>query len=144
MARLWSRELVEQVIIDLNSDPQHLQLAQLLSGKVVMRVLDDPDGQDIYASFTFKQGRCVDHSYQAEPAPSKELRERPFKPMVDGLVRITAQYATFVKLDKGEMEPADAITSPDYKIEGNMVMLMPYMQAVDSWNRKARKMPKEY
>ena len=34
--------------------------------------------------------------------------------------------------------------SPDYKIEGNKLMLMPYMQAVDSWNRKARAVPKEY
>lgn len=144
MARFWSKESVQETIDVMNQDQEHLKLAKNLSGKVVIRVLDDPDGNDIYAGFAFKNGKCVDWTYEAEPAPARKLRDRPFKPLVDGLARVTANYQTFVKLDKGEMETADTVDSPDYKIEGNMVMLMPMMQAVDSWNRKARSVPKEY
>jgi hypothetical protein len=143
MARFWSEESVKQTIDTLNDDQEHLALAKNLSGKVVIRVLDDPAGQDIHARFTFEKGKCVDWTYEAEPAPSS-LRDRAFKPMVDGLARITANYETFVKLDKGEMETPDTVDSPDYTIEGHKLMLMPYMQAVDSWNRKARAVPKEY
>ena len=64
--------------------------------------------------------------------------------MKDGLVRVVASYETFAQLDRGESEPADAMNSKKYKIEGNMVMLMPLMQAVDSWTRKVRELPKEY
>jgi hypothetical protein len=143
MARFWSEASVKQTIDTLNDDQEHLALAQNLSGKVVIRVLDDPEGQDICAHFTFEKGTCVDWTYETEPAPSS-LRDRAFKPMVDGLARITANYETYVKLDKGEMETPDTVDSPDYNIEGHKLMLMPYMQAVDSWNRKARAVPKEY
>ena len=143
MARFWSKESVQQTIDVMNDNPEHLKLSGNLSGKVVIRVLDDPDGKDIYASFTFEKGKCSGFTYEAEKAPSS-LRKRVFKPFVDGLARVTASYQTFVKLDSGEMEAHDAVNSPDYKIEGNMVMLMPMMQAVDSWNRNARSVPKEY
>lgn len=143
MARFWSKESVQQTIDVMNKDKDHLELAKNLSGKVVIRVLDDPDGKDIYACFTFEKGQCVDWTYDAESAPSS-LRDKPFKPIIDGLARVTAKYDTFMKLDKGEMEVPDTVDSPDYKIEGNMIMLMPYMQAVDSWNRRARTVPKEY
>lgn len=144
MARFWSKESVAQTLEVMNNDQEHLALAGNLSGTVMIRVLDDPDGKDIYATFVFQKGRCAKWDYETDKAPSRRLRERPFKPMIDGLARITASYQTFTKLDKGEMEAADAVNSPDYKIEGNMMMLMPMMQAVDSWNRKARAVPKEY
>jgi len=144
VARFWSKESVAQTIEVMNNDREHAELAKNLSGKMVIRVLDDPDGKDIYATFTFAKGKCTDWDYESASAPSSRLRERPFKPMKDGLARVTANYQTFVKLDTGQMEAADAINSPDYKIEGNMMMLMPMMQAVDSWNRKARSVPKEY
>ena len=144
MARYFSRESVEQAVEVINNDAKHLEAAKLLTGTVILRALDTPDGKDVSVTYTFKEGRCTDWKYEDAAAPSKELRDRPFKPMKDGLARVTAQYSTFVKLDKGEMEPADTIDSPDYKIEGHMLMIMPLMQAVDSWNRTVRSMPKEY
>ncbi len=143
MARFFSREGIQESLDLINNDPDHLKAAKLLTGKVVLRVLDAPEHQDILVTYTFEQGRCVDWTYEDAPAPSP-LRDRPFKPIKDGLARVTATYATFVKLDKGEMEPADALTSPDYRIEGSMLLIMPLMQAVDSWNRKIRSIPKEY
>jgi hypothetical protein len=143
MARYFSREAVQQAIDAINADAAHLEAAKLLTGKLALRALDTPDGKDVLVTYTFSAGRCVDWVYEDAPAPSP-LRTRPFKPMKDGIARVTARYATFVKLDRGEMEPADAINSPDYQIEGSMLMIMPLMQAVDSWNRKVRSLPKEY
>lgn len=143
MARYFSREGIEQSIEKCNADAAHLERAKLLTGKFVLRVLDTPDSKDLVVTYTFDKGRCVDWKYEEAPAPSR-LRQRPFRPMVDGLARVTARYDTFVKLDKGEMEPPDALKSPDYQIDGNTLMLMPLMQAVDSWNRKVREIPKEY
>lgn len=143
MARYFSKELTRVSTETLNNDAEHLKLARLLTGVVVLRALDDPDGKDVLITYTFDRGACVDWVYEAEPAPSS-LRERPFTPRVDGLARVTANYDTFVKLDRQEMEPADTLDSPDYKIEGSMLMILPLMQSMDSWNRVVRRMPKEY
>ena len=143
MARYFSREGVEESVQVINNDPTHLRKAVNLTGVMVLRVLDDPDGKDLCVTYTFDKGRCTDWVYEAEPAPSS-LRDRPFAPMKDGITRVTAGYATFVKLDTGEMTPADAIDSPDYKIEGSMLMILPLLQAVDSWNRTVRAIEKTY
>jgi putative sterol carrier protein len=143
MARFFSRELTEQSIEICNADAEHLERAKLLNGKVILRATDTPDGKDISVTYTFEKGRCTGYDFEEEAAPST-LRDRPFVPLKDGLARVSASYETFVKLDKGELEPADALNSNDYKVEGNMVMLMPLMQAVDSWTRKVREIPKDY
>ncbi len=143
MARYFSREGVEESVQVINNDPTHLRKAVNLTGVMVLRALDDPDGNDLYVTYTFDKGRCTDWVYEAEPAPSA-LRDRHFTPMKDGITRVTAAYATFVKLDTGEMDPPDAIDSPDYKIEGSMLMILPLLQAVDSWNKTVRTIEKTY
>jgi len=144
MARYFSREGIKESMEIINQDRAHLEAAKLLTGKVALRVLNTPDAKDLIVTYSFEKGRCVDWVYEEAPSPARELRERRFRPVKDGLARVTANYATFVKLDKGEMEPADAVKSPDYQIEGSMLMIMPLMQAVDSWNRMVRKVPKTY
>ena len=143
MHRYFTREAIAESIEQINNDKQHLEAAKLLTGKFMLRVLDTPDGKDVIVTYTFDKGRCTDWKYEEAAAPSA-LRTKPFKPMIDGLARVTAKYATFVKLDKGEMDPADALNSPDYALEGNKLMLMPLLQAVDSWNRRVRAIPKTY
>jgi hypothetical protein len=143
MHRYFSREAITESIEAINNDRQHLEAAKLLTGKFILRALDTPDGKDLLVTYTFDKGRCTDWKYEEGDAPST-LRKRPFKPMVDALARVTASYTTFVKLDKGEMEPADALKSPDYTLEGPTLMLMPLMQAIDSWNRRVRAIPKTY
>jgi hypothetical protein len=143
MYRYLSRDGIQQAISIINEDPEHLQAAKLLTGKFLMRVLDAPEGKDVNVTYVFEKGRCVEWLYEDAPAPSP-LRERPFKALKDGIARVTAKYDMLVKLDKGELEISDAFRSPDYIIEGSMLMLVPLLQAVDSWNRKTRSIPKEY
>ena len=102
-----------------------------------------PEGVDVAVAYTFEAGRCTGYELSEDPSPAA-WRDAGFTPMVDGLARITANYETFAKLDRGELEPADALNSPDYKIDGNMVMLLPLMQAVNSFTEKIREIPKEY
>jgi hypothetical protein len=143
MARYFTREAVRESVEILNVDRAHLEAAKLLTGKIALRVFDAPDGKDLIVTYVFEKGRCTDWVYEEETAPSK-LRTRAFKPMKDGIARVTAKYQTFVKLDKGEMAPADAVRSPDYAIEGSMLMIMPLMQAITSWNETVRRIKKEY
>ncbi len=143
MARFFSRELTDESIDYCNADAAHLERAKLLTGKVILRALDAPESKDITVTYTFDKGRCTHYDFVEEDAPASS-RDTPFKPLIDGLARISASYETFVKLDKGELDPAAALNSSDYKIEGNMLMLMPLMQAVTSWSQKVREVPKEY
>ncbi len=143
MSRYFSEAGVREAVERINGSQEHLALAQNLTGTVVLLALDDPDGKDVMTTYVFDRGRCTDWTYEAEQAPSG-LRDRPFKPMVDGLVRVVAAYQTFVKLDKGEIDPADALESPDYQVEANRIMILPLMQALDSWNREVREIAKEY
>jgi hypothetical protein len=140
---MFTREFTREAVDACNGDAAHLERAKLMSGNFIVCATDTPDGKDVMVSYTFDKGRVAKYEFEEEDAPSS-LRERRFTPMRDGLARVTAHYATFAKLDRGEMEAADALNSPDYKIEGNMIMLMPLMQAVDSWTRKLRAMPKDY
>lgn len=143
MARYFSRESAQEGVDRINNSPEHLKLAKNLTGKIILIALNDPDGNDVKLTYTFDKGRCADWSHEIEPSPSSFL-DTPFKPLVDGLARVSAQYQTFVKLDTGELEAADTVDSPDYKIEANMLMILPLMQAMDSWNRETRSLPKEY
>ena len=143
MARLFTKALIDESIEACNGDAGHLERAKLLTGKVILRAFEAPGSKDISVSYTFDKGRCTGYELVEENAPAS-FRGAPFTPMKDGLARISANYETFVKLDKGEIEPAAALNSPDYKIEGNMLMLMPLMQAVTSWTEKVRAINKEY
>lgn len=143
MARLFTRELTEKGIAACNGDAAHLERAKLLSGVIILRALDTPDGTDVQISYTFDKGRCIGHAFAEEPAPAA-FRDRRFVPLKDGVARATAAYTTWVRLDKGEIEPADALESPDYRIEANMLLLMPLLQSVNSWTAKVRALAKEY
>ena len=93
MARFWSKESVQQTIDVMNADKEHLELAGNLSGKVVIRVLDDPDGNDIYASFSFEKGKCVDWTYDAEETCY----------VLEGEVTVTPEGGEPVTIGRGDL-----------------------------------------
>lgn len=143
MARIFSKELTEEAIAACNADPELLEKAKLLTGDVVFLALDTPDGKDVSIRYSFESGRCTAYDFVEERAPSV-LRAQGFTAPRDGLARVRASYQTFVELDKGAIEPADALNSPDYAIEGNKLLLLPLMQAVNAFTEKIRGLPKEY
>ncbi|MBW2733686.1 MAG: hypothetical protein JRH20_14965 [Deltaproteobacteria bacterium] len=143
MARIFSREFTEEVIAACNADLELLAQAKLLSGDMVFLASDTPDSKDVQVRYHFDAGRCTTYDFVEEAAPSA-LREQSFHAPVDGLARVSAPYKIFVELDKGVMEPADALNSPDYAIEGNKMLLLPLMQAVMAFTEKVRGLPKTY
>lgn len=143
MARLFTREFIEEGIAQCNADPQLLQLAALLSGRVVLRALDTPDSTDVQVAYVFERGRCESFQFNEAPAPSS-LRQSPFAPLVDGLMRITATYQDWVAVDRGDIEPEDALQAKSYRVEAKLIMLLPLMQAINAWTGKVRSLPKQY
>lgn len=143
MHRFYSKALIEEAVEQCNGDAALQAISKMLNGHIVFRAFDDPDGKDITVRYEFDKGKCTHFDYQSDDAPSPD-RDRKFSAPKDGVLRISSSYETFAKLDRGEMEPADAINSPDYKIDGNILMLLPLMKAINGWSDKLRNIPKTY
>lgn len=141
--RLFSKELTEHGIQECNADAAHVARAALLTGRVVVRALNAPDGKDVQIAYLFDKGRCAEFEFEEGDTPAV-FRETPFSSPQDGVVRVTATYDTWVKLDKGETTPAEALRSSDYQVEGNLLLLMPLSQAINSWTAKVQSLPKSY
>jgi putative sterol carrier protein len=140
--RYLSREFVDAVKNQLNTDPNYLQKAKNLTGIIALRALDCPDGTDKHITYHFNQGRLLDVVYEEETKPSSIIRNRPFD---NGWIsRSTSNYEMYTKIDRGEIGVVQALTSPNYKIEGSMFKMMRLMSGMTAMNGVVQKMDKEY
>jgi hypothetical protein len=126
--KAWQDECVKRV----NADPVFEQEAKKLSGTYVFRVYDGPDGKDRMMTWVFKQGKITDFSYEAQAAPWQELRNSAFTPT--WAMRGSCPFNMMAALNKGEMTPMRALSSPHYKLEGNKMVLMQLMRPMGMWN----------
>jgi putative sterol carrier protein len=62
----------------------------------------------------------------------------------EALARATATYDVWTKLDKGEMNVMQALSSPDYQIEGSTIKIMANIQVFRGMNTVAAKVDKTY
>jgi len=123
--RYWTPEYIERFVEALNGDDEFQDTARSFSKTIELRCLDAPEGEDVSATYTFEEGRVVDVDLWIDDAPSDEMREEP---VGDGVMaRATAPYDVWVRMDKGEMGAAEALSSPDYQIEGSMMQVMSNM-----------------
>lgn len=53
-------------------------------------------------------------------------------------------YDKAARLNRGEITVQRALSSPDYKIEGNMSLVMAMMKSFQAWNLVASEIPVEY
>lgn len=141
--RYWTPEFVERFVEALNSDDDFQQAARSFSNTIELRCLDTPDGEDISAAYTFEDGTVVDVDLWIDDAPSAEMREEPFDSSV-AMARATAPYDLWVKLDTGKMGVTQAITSPDYTIDGPMLRIMSNLGIFQGINRVAAEVDKTY
>jgi putative sterol carrier protein len=141
--RYWTPEFVERFVEALNSDDDFQQAARSFSNTIELRCLDTPDGEDISAAYTFEDGTVVDVDLWIDDAPSAEMREEPFDSSA-AMARATAPYDLWVKLDTGEMGVTQAITSPDYTIDGPMLRIMSNLGIFQGINRVAAEVDKMY
>lgn len=135
MLKYYTKAWVEEVARRLKTDEKFARDGRRLNGTFAFRIYDCPDGQDRSVIWTFKNGQVVDWSYEARKAPWEELRTAPFNPQ--WIMRATATYEMSAELNKGNMTPMRALTSPHYHIEGSKLMLMQLMKALNAWNEVA-------
>ncbi|MEM8559895.1 MAG: hypothetical protein AAGG50_18925 [Bacteroidota bacterium] len=141
--RYWTTEFIEAFVEAINDDDDFQQTARKFSDTIVFRCLDTPDGKDIEAAYEFDEGEIVSVEIWEEDAPSDDLRGEPFDKKT-AMARATAPYPVWVKLDKGEMNALQALTSPDYNVEGPKLKIMANMGVLNGMGDVASKVTKTY
>lgn len=142
MINYYTREWVEEVVRRLRENQDFRAAARKLNGTFVFRVLDGPGGADRMTTWTFKNGECVDWSYEARPAPWEEMRAAPFNNA--WIMRSTCPYEMMADLNRGDISPVRALASPKYSVEGRKTMLLQMMRPLNMWNDVAASVEVEY
>ena len=142
MLKFYSREWVEEIARRLATDARFLAEGKKLNGVFVFRVYDGPDGKDRRTEWTFKQGRVVGWAYAEQPTPWVGLREEAFSARV--VSRTTMTYEQAARLNRGELTVQRALASPEYKVEGNMSLVMAMMKGFQVWQVVAGEIPVRY
>ena len=132
MIKYYTQAWQDECARRIDADANFAEEAKKLNGTFVFRVYDGPDGKDRTMHWTFKQGKLVERTYEAQPAPWQALREQPLNPA--WMMRGTCPFPMMAALNKGEMTPMRALASPQYKLEGNKMVLMQLMKPMSAWN----------
>jgi len=141
--RYWTPAFIEKFVEAINSDDDFQYTAGSFSKTIILRCFGTPDGEDVSATYAFDDGKIVDVDLWIDEAPSEEMRNDPFDKS-EAMARATADYQTWVKVDTGEMGVMQAVTSPDYQIEGSMMRIMSNMGVFRGLNEVAAKVEKTY
>ena len=145
MVTYYGKQWLEACQKLLNESEKHQKKAKKLNGTWYFRVWDGPDGKDRKAIWVWENGHCRQVRFECRPSPWKELREDPFdKSAFVG--RFSCPFDMMAKLNRGEMSPLKALSSPKYQVEGKKVLIFKMMQGLNSWNdpqhwRRSNKMP---
>ncbi len=140
--RFWTEPCMTAIAAAFNTSPRFQRAAKSFSETLILRCLDTPDGQDCAASFTFKKGTCIAHDFRSASSPAP-LRREPFDKK-RAMIRSTAPYDLWVKLDRGEMNVAQAIVSPSYNVEGSKLKIMRYVGVLTAMNAVVAEVEKTY
>jgi hypothetical protein len=133
MVTYYSKAWLEKCRDNLNNSEKHLKKAKKLNKNWSFRVWDGPDGKDRMATWSFENGKCTRVTFEARPAPWTELREEAFDKKTY-IARFSCPFDMMAKLNKGEIGPMKALSSPDYQTEGSKVMIFKMLQGINSWN----------
>ena len=84
----------------------------------------------------------MDVVYEEETKPRSIIRNRLFDNR--WISRSTSNYEMYTKIDRGEIGVVQALTSPNYKIEGSMFKMMRLMSGMTAMNGVVQRMDKDY
>ncbi len=141
--QFWTPEFIEAFVEAMNEDPDFQKAAGSFSDTIVFRCLDHPNGEDIEAAYAFEDGAVTGVELWVEDAGDPDFRDDPFNKAA-ALARATAPYRVWVKLDKGEMTPLAALTSPDYTVEGPKLKIMASMGVLNAMGAVSKDVEKTY
>ena len=141
--RYWTPAFIEAFVEAINEDPIFEKTATSFTDTITLRCFDTPDGQDVEAAYAFEGGQVVDVEVWMDDAPCMEMRNEPFD-KDEALARATATYDVWTRLDRGEMSVLEALTSPDYTIEGPKLKILANMNIFNRMNAVAAAVDKTY
>jgi len=141
--RYWSPDFVQAFVEAINNDSDFQDSAAGFNNTIELRCFDTPDGEDIAAAYSFEDGKIVDVDLWIDDAPSDDMRAEPFDKSAM-MARATAPYSMWVKMDQGEIGAMQALTSPDYVIDGSTIKIMSNMGVFRGLNEVAAKVEKTY
>jgi len=141
--RYWSPEFVQAFVEAINNDSDFQDSAAGFNNTIELRCFDTPDGEDVAAAYSFEDGKIVDVDLWIDDAPSEDIREEAFDKS-EMMARATAPYSMWVKMDQGEIGAMQALTSPDYVIDGSTIKIMSNMGVFRGLNEVAAKIEKTY
>lgn len=141
--RYWTPAFIEQFVEALNADAAFEKAAGSFTDTIILRCFDTPDGQDIEAAYTFEAGSVVDVNVWMDDAPCREMRNEPFD-KDEAMARATATYTIWTKLDQGAMSVLQALTSPDYMIEGPKLKILANVSIFNGMNEVTARVEKTY
>lgn len=141
--RYWTPAFIEAFVEAINTDESFQSTAGSFSNTIELRCFGTPDGEDVAAAYTFDDGQIVDVDVWIDDAPCEEMREEPFDKS-QMMARASAPYNVWVQMDKGEMNAMQALTSPDYTIDGSTITIMSNMGVFRGLNEVAAKIEKRY
>jgi len=138
----YGREWLDECARRINTSGRHLNTARRLDGRFCFRLYDGPDGKDRTAIWEFHQGTCTRIDFEARRAPWRELRQAEFDPSWIG--RFSCSFDMMKKINRGELSPARALVSLDYKVEGKKFLMAWLLPAINSWNQINASVPCVY
>lgn len=141
--RYWTPEFIEKFVGAMNNDVDFEKTAGSFTDTITLRCFDTPDAQDVEAAYTFEAGRVTDVNVWMDDAPCMEMRHEPFDKN-EAMARATATYAIWTQLDRGEMSVIQALTSPDYTIEGPKLKILANIGIFNGMNAVAAVVEKTY
>ena len=139
--KYFSQEWVDAIKEKMASDEAYKRKNGKWDTKLCSLVLGAPGGVDIFVEWNIQDGQLVSVNRQEKPAPS-DWRKEPF----DGkkyVVRSTAPYEAYAKLNRREMNFMKAIMTGGYKIDG-MVKVLPMVGKMTAWTDLQAFIPCEY
>jgi len=132
MITYYSKAWMEACKDKMNNSDQHMKKARKLDGLWFFRLYDGPDKKDRSGKWLFDKGKVVSVEFESKPSPWTELRDAPLP--ADAVGRFTSPFDMMAALNRGEISPLKALSSPDYKLEGKKVLVFKMMQGINSWN----------
>ena len=141
--RYWTPAFIDAFVKALNDDPGFEATAGFFTDTIILRCFDTPDGHDVEAAYAFEDGQVIDVELWMDEAPCREMRNEPFD-KDSALARATATYVVWTKLDRGEMSVLEALTSPNYKIEGPKLKILAHLDIFNRMNAVAAAVDKTY
>lgn len=119
--KFQTQEWLDAVKEKANQDKKYLKKTKDITLVMQNRVLDAPGNVDKILTYTFERGKILSATLEEKLAPS-DLRKIHF----DGtkvFMRTTGPYEAYVKLNKKELMPMEAIAQGLYKFEGDIMKI---------------------